>query len=276
MQIILLVISFLILFLIYIYAENSLLILKRYKINFCENTKNNLKIVQISDIHKKHNEVKIVEKVQQINPDIILLTGDIVSRSERGFSHFKYLTNSLSKICPVYACAGNHELDLPDDIHAEYRETMRKNGINYLENSQAVFEKGDLKVKIAGASLKMSIYKNKKGGYSDLEDVSFEELESDLGKKEGFTILLAHNPLCAEAYAQWGADVVFSGHIHGGSVRLPFVGGVLSPERKFFPKYSKGVYEIGETKMIVSGGIGKLRIFNPPEIVLCELETLEK
>lgn len=83
--------------------------------------------------------------------------------------------------------------------------------------------------------------------------------------------MLAHNPLCAKAYSQWGADIVFCGHIHGGAVRLPLLGGLLSPERKFLPEYSKGIYHIGKTEMIVSGGIGKPRLFNPPEIVFCEL-----
>ncbi len=102
-------------------------------------------------------------------------------------------------------------------------------------------------------------------------------MEQALGKRSGTTILLAHNPLFADSYAQWGADLVLCGHLHGGVVRLPFVGGVLSPERRFFPRYDKGYYQIGETQMIVSGGIGKPRLWNPPEVGVIELtvEDLE-
>ncbi len=272
MKIIFLIICFFTLFLIYVYSENKLLIIKKYKITISKNKKQCLRVVQISDIHKKKNHRKIVSKTRQLKPDIIFLTGDIVSRNEKGLLYFTYLMSELSKICPVYACVGNHELDLPSEIHKNYKDIMAKNNVNYLENKQIVFEKNGMTLKIAGASLKMSIYKNQNGGYSNLDKLTAEELEADLGKKDEPTILLAHNPLCADAYEQWGAELVFSGHIHGGAVRLPFIGGILSPERKFFPKYSKGVYEIGETKMVVSGGIGKLRIFNPPEIVFCEID----
>ena len=67
---------------------------------------------------------------------------------------------------------------------------------------------------------------------------------------DGYQILLAHNPLWAKAYADWGADLVFSGHVHGGIIRLPFFGGILSPERRFFPKYSAGVYDLSGCKPV--------------------------
>ena len=269
MEFICLIICFLILFQIYIYAENKLLLIKRYTVR---TGIKGLKIVQISDIHKKRCEKQICAKVKQLEPDIILLTGDIVSRTEKDFSRLDRLTAELTKICPVYASPGNHELDLPEKEYGVYKQIMTKNGVNYLENSQTVFEYGGRQIKIAGAKLKSSIYKNPDGGYSNLEKYTADELENALGKKEGFTILSAHNPFCLDAYAQWGADLVFSGHVHGGAVRLPFIGGLLSPERKFFPKYSKGIYKSGKTAIVVSGGIGKLRIFNPPEIVFLETE----
>ena len=92
----------------------------------------------------------------------------------------------------------------------------------------------------------------------------------------GCTILLAHNPLLLDTYAAWGADLVLCGHVHGGLIRLPLAGGLLSPERKFFPKYDKGLYEKAGTKMYVSGGIGKPRFWNPPEINLLYLKSVQK
>lgn len=269
MEFVYLIICFLVLFAIYIYAENKLLVIKRYKVR---TDIKGLKIVQISDIHKKRCGKLLCAKVRQLEPDIILLTGDIVSRKERDFSHLDRLTAGLSKICPVYACPGNHECDLPEKEYSVYKHIMEKNGISYLENSLAVYEHNGRQIKIYGAALKKGVYKNPEGGYSHLESYTTPELENAIGKKDGYTILLAHNPFCFDAYAQWGAELVFSGHVHGGAVRLPFIGGLLSPERKFFPKYSKGVYKSGKTAMVVSGGIGKLRIFNPPEIVWLETE----
>ena len=95
--------------------------------------------------------------------------------------------------------------------------------------------------------------------------------------KDKFNILLSHNPLYFETYEKWGADLIFSGHIHGGLINIPFIGGLLSPERKLFPKYSGGDYNINDSKMIVSRGLGystiNLRVFNNPEICVVELKV---
>lgn len=96
-------------------------------------------------------------------------------------------------------------------------------------------------------------------------------MEDCLGKSEGFTLLLAHNPLFFETYVKWGADVVLCGHIHGGSVRIPFVCGLLSPERKLFPKFSSGIYTKNKTTMLVSRGLAKFRIFSPKHIIFLSI-----
>ncbi len=89
-------------------------------------------------------------------------------------------------------------------------------------------------------------------------------------------ILIAHNPLYFEEYAAWGADVVVSGHVHGGIMRLPVLGGVLSPNLSLFPKYDGGRFELGRAVMILSRGIGThtipLRIFNPAELVVLDFK----
>lgn len=272
MEIIFLLICMLIMLLIYFYAENQLLIIKKYTVTKGGTSQKKLKVVQISDVHKKRIAGKIVAKTRALEPDIILLTGDMVSRNETDFSHLEKMLYGLSQLCPVFACIGNHEQDLPDELMEQYRAIMKKYGIQLLENSRTAFEGEGIRVELAGASLRHGVYKNLDGGYSDLEKYTAEDLKNDVGEKAGFTVLLAHNPLCIDAYSGWGADVVFSGHIHGGSVRLPYLGGFLSPERRFFPKYSKGVYKKGNTVMVVSGGIGKPRLFNPPEIVCCEIQ----
>lgn len=271
MEIIVVLFGMFLMFLIYVYAENNLLIMKRYILKKGQNPQRKLKIVQISDVHKKRIGKKIISRTRQAEADIILLTGDLVSRHETNFSYLEKMVEGLAKICPVYACIGNHEQDLPCEYMEQYRAIMKKYGVHLLENNTDIFEADSISIKIAGASLRHGIYKNPDGGYSNLESCTADDLVSDLGRKDGFTILLAHNPLCFEAYCGWGADFVFSGHIHGGSVRLPFLGGILSPERRFFPEYSKGVYRKKATTMVVSGGIGKPRIFNPPEIVCCEI-----
>ena len=98
-----------------------------------------------------------------------------------------------------------------------------------------------------------------------------------LDEEDGYTILLSHRPELFEVYAENNIDLIFSGHAHGGQFRIPFVGGLIAPNQGLFPKYDAGIYEEGNTTMVVSRGIGNsivpFRINNRPEIVLVELAS---
>lgn len=279
MRLFICVLLIVIVFLIYVYAENRMLTVRRYKIktdNSCNQEP--IKIVQISDIHKKKYSDgwrRLVMRVKEISPDMIFITGDLVSRTEISLMSTEALLVKLCRICPVYCSKGNHELDLSVEMMEKYRKMMKKAGAVLLENGNSVFQKNGRKINIYGADLKKSVYKNENGGYAALDRITAEELAESLGNaKDGFNILLAHNPFFFEEYAKWGADLTFSGHVHGGAVNVPFVGGILSPERRFFPKYTKGLYKKDGKYMLVSTGIGKLRVFNPPEILYAELFLL--
>ena len=94
--------------------------------------------------------------------------------------------------------------------------------------------------------------------------------------REKFQLLIAHNPVYFDAYADWGADLVVSGHVHGGIMRLPFLGGVLSPSLTLFPKYDGGMFREHGSTMILSRGLSShtipIRIFNPGELIVIELK----
>lgn len=272
------VILILCMFAMYICVENKQLVFRKYKISADLPRGKKLKIIQISDIHKKkypHNGRRIVGSIKNLRPDIIFITGDMVSRTETNFEYIGRLIEGLCEICPVYCVCGNHELDLSNENMDKLRKKLKSSGGILLENAKAEFVKDDIKLNIYGASLKKSIYKNENGGYKNLDKFTAEELEEIFGKPESLSVLLAHNPFFFSQYAKWGADLTFSGHVHGGAINTP-IGGLLSPERKFFPKYTKGIYEINDKKMIVSTGIGKLRIFNPPEILCLEVTNFSK
>lgn len=104
-----------------------------------------------------------------------------------------------------------------------------------------------------------------------------DQISQILGEadKENYRILLTHNPLYAETYARWGADLTLAGHVHGGMIRLPRVGGVLSPERTLFPKYAGGQYDVLGSTLIANRGLGNgnygIRLFNQPEISVITL-----
>jgi predicted MPP superfamily phosphohydrolase len=231
-----------------------------------------LKVIFISDLHKAEVLPWSEEIFPEERPDLILFGGDMVSRTSTDFTNYELLCRAATGCCPVYACAGNHEQSLPDNYYAIYKSINEKYGIHYLENRTESLDIRGCKLNITGLTLPYGVYRNERGGFSGLLSYSLPEMREAVGeKREGFNILLAHNPIFLDVYSAWGADIVFSGHVHGGIVRLPLVGGLLSPERRFFPKYTKGIYSLGNTKMCLSAGIGKIRVFNPAETVIANL-----
>lgn len=142
-----------------------------------------------------------------------------------------------------------------------------------LLNGSVRFQKKDEFINIAGVYFEPEYYRNKNGGYRGLPSVGFEDVQNRIGKRpEGFTILLAHNPDYFSAYAKWGADITVSGHIHGGIIRIGKKG-LLHPERKFFPKYSAGIYKLDDKALAVTAGLGKFRLFNASEVMLVTLKN---
>lgn len=231
-----------------------------------------LKIAVISDLHKKSfgkDNYRLIDTVKSASPDIIIFPGDLISRFETTVKSQTKLISALSKIAPVYYTYGNHEVDADREI----RDEIKKLPMITLLNGAVKIEKDGEFINAAGVYFESEYYRNKNGGYKNLPHVGFEDIEKCIGKKpDGFTLLLAHNPDYFPAYAKWGADITFSGHIHGGVVRIGKKG-LLHPERKFFPKYSAGIYKIGDKALAVTTGLGKFRLFNASEVMLVTLKN---
>lgn len=250
-----------------IYENKVLLTVRR------EDLGGSLKIAHISDTHRRsfgRNSSELIAKTAAESPDLILITGDMVSRDETDFRLLRSTLNGLNKIAPVYMIYGNHEQSLPPEFHPELEEIIHTSGTILLNNKVSKRVINDNELYICGIYPKYTTYK-KSGGYRDLDTVTAQDIKAMVGDRpSGRTLLMAHNPLFAESYAEWGAEYTFSGHVHGGSVRL-FGVGLLSPERKFLPRYSKGVYDVNGMKLCVSAGLGKPRLFDPAEIVVYRL-----
>lgn len=239
------------------------------------------KILQLSDLHNRRfnkNNKKIVKIIEKQKPDIIVMTGDMVSSNSTGFSNFFLLVEELDGKYPIYYIFGNHEQRLSAEKQSSIIGKLREYGVKVLNNQQEFIIKDDESIQIFGLNQELIYYTNylkSKKTYS----YETKDMENAIRKADGkkFNILLSHNPLYFETYEKWGADLVFSGHVHGGIIQIPFIGGFLSPERKLFPKYSGGEYEINDSKMIVSRGLGytkiNLRFFNNPEICVVELKS---
>ena len=239
------------------------------------------KLLHISDVHfsknttHEHNQ-RVTEDILHLcrsceKADAICVTGDLVSRhyTRSSLSDGLHLLECLREIAPVFYSLGNHEMDWAQEERAEFIKAAQKCGITVLDNASA-----DLcGIRFTGLSLPQTVYKNPKGHYWDLTPVTPELIERLVGNKGDLpTVLLAHTPLGMPAYAAWGAEAVLSGHVHGGIVRVGNTG-LLSPERRFLPKFTKGIYREPHCTMNVSAGIGKFRLNNPAEIVFVELAT---
>lgn len=252
--------------------SNTLISVSRYEISSGKLPENmgEIKLLHLSDLHKKkfgRNYEKLLRKIPKEKFDCVCFTGDFISRTETEISHKLELMKKLLEIAPVYYVPGNHELDA-GKIGEKLFEKLEEIGVFVLRNSVAALEKNNEKIFIYGLESEKKYYVNQDGSYSHLPKINEQYLKNVLPEKqEGFSLLLAHSPFDFEYYSKWGADLVLSGHVHGGAVRIPFTKiGVLSPERKFFPKYSAGLCFLDNSVMEVSRGLGKLRLFNNSEI----------
>ena len=238
-----------------------------------------MRVLHLSDLHAKQfgkDNTALVRLCRRLSPDIICFTGDIFSRNEtlEAVSAKLPFMKSLCDIAPTYYIRGNHENDA-DSIAEAFEEGMRKIGVNVLRNEMTAFTRNGESITICGIELPRSCYRRENGSYRDLTPASINMMKELIGDApEGYTLLLAHTPLPFGEYAEWGADLTLSGHVHGGIIRL-FGTGLLSPERRFFPRYTNGVYSIKTDRaqhfMEVSAGLGKFRINNPPSVTVCIL-----
>ena len=231
------------------------------------------RIVQISDLHNKDFGKRLTDKIEELKPDIIVITGDIIDSYSTELSVAAEFVENACKAAPVYYVTGNHESRLQEE-YASLRAVMEDAGVTVLDGRVAVIEKNGGEICLAGVD-DPSFF----GSYLLGEnEIQFKEALSLLKEQAGgrVSVLLSHRPEYFEMYAELGFDLVFSGHAHGGQIRLPFIGGIFAPGQGVFPDYTSGVCKSGETSMIVSRGLGNsifpFRVGNCPEVVVCELK----
>ncbi|MBO5142302.1 MAG: metallophosphoesterase [Clostridia bacterium] len=264
----------LIIFLIRLYIDNNVLTTTYISFTDTELPENfsGTKILQISDLHNKsygkNNEV-LIKEIEKINPEYIFLTGDMVSNKDVDFTPFFNLVSILGNKYKCFYIIGNHEMDLTNRERNNICDTLKSYNVKVLDNEMVELVKNDEQINLYGMWYNPKFYIE--------EEFYLENMEKIMGNsKTGFNILLTHNPDDFEIYADWGADLIFSGHVHGGMVRLPIVGGVISPNRFLFPKYDAGLYKYNNSSLIVSRGLSRgttgLRVFNQPELVVVTLQ----
>lgn len=246
------------------------------------------RIVQISDLHNKEfgkDNEKLIDKVKELSPDVIFVTGDVIDGRRKGFEKTKTFAEKLKGISPIFYVTGNHEYRLNETEREEILETLSQNGFEILDDKSVDFEYNGKIFAISGINDPWQYSKNLEETDKTLTKEQIDELTeefvadkvSKVVDTEKFNIVLSHRNMNVDVYSKTGADIVFCGHGHGGQIRLPFDLGALYAKRQgFFPDYFDGTWEDNGTIMVVSRGLGNsifpFRVFNCPEIVCVDLK----
>lgn len=235
-------------------------------------------VVVIADMHGfsygRENR-RLLSQIKKLNPHAIFIPGDMLVSKYSGTYEVALRTlQELVRIAPVYYSYGNHESRLRNPEKAnhllfeEYMSKVTEAGVIVMGTESREISLGENRVQLSALELELDYYE--KGRIVPLEqDYLARHLPA---QKEGiYQILLAHNPAYAEEYIRWGADVTFCGHNHGGLIRIPGIGSVISPQLTWFPKYDAGRFQMEGKHVIVSRGLGThtfhIRIFNRAELL---------
>ncbi len=227
------------------------------------------KIVQLSDLHGAEfgeDGMELVEKVKELEPDMIALTGDFVT-DEGDLAAVEKLAARLTELCPVYFISGNHEFG--SGLAVKVRNILERAGVKYLSNEYLTISRGEDGILLGGVEDPLA--------YADM--LSPDELAQKMNDAapDAFKILLGHRNYWMTEYPELPVDLIFCGHAHGGLIRIPGVGGLIGTDRRLFPDFDAGQFNNGRYTLIVSRGLGNSvsipRIFNRPEIVCVELSS---
>lgn len=271
-QLIIGVVSFAITITLFLYWQNNAVGVTAYNVASERLPKafDGFRILQISDLHNKafgRNQSRLMKRIEAEAFDIIVITGDIADSRRYDPEPVLALIPQLIRLAPVYYVTGNHESDITD--YERLEAEMMASGVVVLRNRAVELNREEAVIRLAGIDDPTMHF-----------GTGFESALIELASSEaGYTMLLSHRPEKLDLYSALDYDLVFSGHAHGGQIRLPFLGGIIAPHQGLFPDLTEGVHTLGTTSLVISRGLGNslfpFRLFNPPELVLVTLETLE-
>ena len=206
---------------------------------------------------------------------MIVITGDLIDRRSTNIEIAEKFIQAVVKIAPTYYVSGNHEQ--LSDVYNTLKRKLQVLNVNVMDNAYEVINKNGSRIGLLGVAdpaVQQSEESYLLDNSTSYVEAELKDLLDDIDTS--FNILLSHRPELFNLYRDLQADLVFSGHAHGGQIRMPFIGGLAAPNQGLFPKYTAGVYSSGATSMVVSRGLGNsifpLRVFNRPELVVVTLK----
>ena len=234
-------------------------------------------VVQISDLHDQRFgpwQPRLLQYVRESHPDIIVVTGDVTRDGDYRAPDLRNLAGQLVSIAPTYFVTGNHERHLAK--MPGLLSDLETAGVKVLRNETAAVTRGGQQIQVVGIDDPMLFLQEAlsfRAGFQLWKD-ELTRLRSAV-PADRFTILLSHRPEFLRLYSRLGFDVVFTGHAHGGQIRIPGIGALYAPEQGKFPKYTDGVKYMDQTTEVISRGLGgswfPVRVFNRPEVVVVKL-----
>lgn len=252
-------------------------------------------IVHVSDLHsanfgKKQSE--LISLIKHANPHMIAITGDLIDLRYDDIDIAMDFIEGAVEIAPTFYVTGNHEAWT--NLYEKFEKELIEAGVILLRDKVKEIKKENQSISIIG--LDDPAFFEKKSKLRNINDrlinAKLSNDDSDIVEKEsfnlpnrlkalackteGYTILLSHRPEFFKDFVASKINLVLAGHTHGGQVRFPLLGNIYSPNQGLFPKYSDGLYEEQQTKMIINRGLGNsslpFRLNNPPEIIKITLK----
>ena len=232
----------------------------------------NIRIVELSDLHNKEygeDNGKLITKIKNLNPDLIVFAGDMMNYKNGDYSVLFNLSDKLSEIAPIYACYGNNEIDQYLFEDKQFIEEYKKHNVNFLSNEAVDVKVKNTVVQIIAVSDDLKQY--------EIETNNSKKFVESLEPTNNCRICLTHYPeLFKEKLLDKGIDIAFTGHAHGGLIRIPFIGGIYSTGEGFLPDLTEGVVIADDgAKVVISRGLGDSRkiprINNQPELVVVDI-----
>ena len=268
-----------VLLVVFVYRQSSGYNIVEYELTTEKEIPDPVRFVMLSDLHDTDathdNNKGLIEAIEALSPDFVILAGDVITsyvNPSRDHHISRDFLQRLSSKFKVYYGLGNHEQRYRKDDeeypgrYAEFESFVKGCGIDVLSDRHE--DLPDNNISIYGFDVPMEYYKRFRTGGMQ-EGIIADKLGTL--SEDRYNILIAHDPVFFDEYAAFGPDLVLSGHLHGGMIVLPGIGGLISPQLQLFPKYDFGVFTQKDTTMIVSRGIGwhsiPIRIFNKAEIV---------
>lgn len=259
-----------------IYQNNSIVVTKsNYNSLKIPGDFNGFTIVHISDLHNKmfgDCQAGILNKIKSLSPDIIVVTGDLIDRRKYNLDIAMAFIFEAVKTAPVYYVSGNHEAW--SGKFSLIEESLIDAGVHILDDRAVEITKGKNTINLMGLADPAFLPSNYFDG-TNISNMAKQLKQWSTG--DNFSILLSHRPELFDLYCENNIDLVFTGHAHGGQIRIPFIGGLVAPDQGMFPKYTSSSYYKDSTTMFVSRGLGNsifpIRIFNRPEIVAVTLRN---